>query len=445
MLRRGARSMLRPRFPDRRSAGMDNRVAETATTEAVLGLGRAGRPRRAWLRPFLVAGLGLAAAAAAYLLFFGGGGGARQSYITQPVARGDLTVLVTATGSVQPTNKVDVSSELSGVVRRVLVDYNSTVKVGDLLAELDTDKLGATVASARAKLESAKAKAIEATATVEERQRDYDRKRALVARQAASQQDLDAAKAAYDRAVAALASARADVAVAEAQLNLDETNLRKARITSPIDGVVLTRNVDPGQTVASSFQAPVLFTIAEDLKKMKIQVDVDEADVGSVAEGQDASFAVDAYPDRRFPARIRVLRYGSETVQGVVTYKAVLTVDNSHLLLRPGMTATATITVKQVSGALLVPNAALRFAPDAPSAGDGRTLIERLMPRAPRQRSATPREAKSAARTVWVLRNGQPAAVAVTIGATDGRMTEIAGGELEAGDRVIVDAVAAKG
>jgi len=233
--------------------------------------------------------------------------------------------------------------------------------------------------------------------------------------------------------------------VADAQLHLDETNLAKARITSPIDGVVLSRNVDPGQTVASSFQAPVLFALAEDLRKMEIRVDVDEADIGAVGEGQTATFSVDAYPYRRFPARIRMLRFGSEVVQGVVTYKAVLTVDNSHLLLRPGMTATATITVSEVKDALLVPNPALRFSPAASNAGDNRSLLQRLMPRGPpRRQAATRPDARGPNRTVWVLRSGVPASVAVTVGLTDGKLTEIKTGELKPGDRVIVDAVAAK-
>jgi len=423
---------------------MDQPVLDAAATKSVLGLDQAVKRRFFSRRRLIWAGGALVLAAGAYFLLFENGGATRQSYVTQPVTRGDLTVLVTATGSVQPTNKVDVSSELSGVVRKVLVDYNSVVKVGDVLAELDTDKLGATVESSRAKLASAKAKVPEAEATVDEKLRDYERKKTLVARQATSQQDLDAAKAAYDRSTAALASTRADVGVAEAQLHLDETNLAKARITSPIDGVVLKRNVDPGQTVASSLQAPVLFSLAENLKQMEIQVDVDEADVGSVAEGQTATFSVDAYPDRRFPARIRMLRYGSEVVQGVVTYKAVLTVDNSHLLLRPGMTATATVTVKEVKDVLLVPNAALRFAPVNNASADNRSLLQRLMPRGPQRRRPSPQDAKGPNRTLWVLRNGEPAPVTVTAGASDGKTTEIASGELKAGDRVIVDAVAAK-
>ncbi|HEY7609523.1 MAG TPA: efflux RND transporter periplasmic adaptor subunit [Alphaproteobacteria bacterium] len=423
---------------------MDKPVLDAATTHAVLGVEGAGTPRRRWLRRLLLAAGAFVLAAGAYIVFFEGGETARQTYVTQPATRGDLTVLVTATGSVQPINKVDVSSELSGVVRKVLVDYNSIVKVGDVLAELDTDKLAATVASSRAKLASAKAKVAEAEATVEQKLRDYERKRTLVARQAASQQDLDTAKADYDRAIAGLASTRADVGVAEAQLNVDETNLSKSRILSPINGVVLQRNVDPGQTVASSLQAPVLFSLAEDLKQMEIQVDVDEADVGAVAEGQTGSFAVDAYPDRRFPAKIRLLRFGSQIVQGVVTYKAHLVVDNSKLLLRPGMTATATITVKQVKNALLVPNAALRFTPSNNQTAESRTLLQRLMPRGPPRRRTSAQDAKGPSRTIWVLRNGDAVAITVMAGSTDGKMTEITSGDLKPGERVIVDAVAAK-
>ena len=423
---------------------MDKPVLDAAATHAVLGVEAAGKPRRRWLRRLLLAAGALVLAAGAYLYLFEGGETARQTYVTQPVTRGDLTVLVTATGSVQPINKVDVSSELSGVVRKVLVDYNSIVKVGDVLAELDTDKLAATVASSRAKLASAKAKVAEAEATVEQKLRDYERKRTLAAKQAASQQDLDTAKADYDRAIAALASVRADVGVAEAQLNVDETNLSKSKILSPINGVVLQRNVDPGQTVASSLQAPVLFSLAEDLKQMEIQVDVDEADVGTVAENQTGSFSVDAYPDRRFPAKIRLLRFGSQIVQGVVTYKAHLVVDNSRLLLRPGMTATATITVKEVKNALMVPNAALRFTPNNNASGDNRSLLQRLMPRGPPRNRPSQRDAKGPNRTIWVLRNGEAVAVAVAAGSTDGKMTEITKGDVKAGDRVIVDAVAAK-
>jgi HlyD family secretion protein len=360
-------------------------------------------------------------------------------YTTEPAARGGLTVIVTATGSLQPTNKVDISSELSGTVRKVFVDYNSIVTAGQTLAELDTDKLQATVDSSRAKLAAAKAKLAEAEATVDEKQSELSRKRELEAKKYTSTQDLEAARAAYHRAVAVTASMRAEVGVADAQLKLDETNLAKAKIISPINGIVLTRNVEPGQTVASSLQAPVLFSIAEDLKQMELQVDVDEADVGKVKVGQAATFSVDAFPERRFPATIRDVRFASETVQGVVTYKAVLNVDNSELLLRPGMTATAEIKVTEITDALLIPNAALRYMPSAAETTTSPSLIRRLLPGPPQFRAPSQREETGSHRTVWVLRSGQPMPAKIIIGSSDGRHTEVQSGELKIGDLVIVD------
>jgi HlyD family secretion protein len=396
------------------------------------------------LRNWVLAAL-LVAAAGAVWLFRDGASDPVTRYRTEPVTRGSLSVIVTATGSVQPTNQVDVSSELSGIVRNVLVDYNSPVKVGQVLAELDTDKLKATVASSRAKLNAAKAKVAEADATVAEKEQDYNRKSKLVEKQITSTFDFEAARAAYRRAVAARESALADVGVAQAELELNETNLSKARIFSPIDGVVLSRDVEPGQTVASTLQAPVLFSIAEDLKQMEIQVDVDEADVGKVKEGQKATFTVDAYPNRTFDAEIRQLRFGSETVSGVVTYKAVLTTDNSELLLRPGMTATAEIRVEHLDDALLVPNAALRFTPpQKDSEADNRGLLSKLLPGRPHFRRPSSKQASGSDRTLWVLRNGVPTAVPVVIGATDGRRTEIVKGDIEPGTRVIVDTATAK-
>lgn len=366
-------------------------------------------------------------------------------YVTEPLTRGGLTVVVTATGSVQPTNKIEVSSELSGTVRRVLVDFNSVVVAGQTLAELDTDKLKATVDSSRAKLAAATARVAEAEATLLERKQDIERKRALIDTEAISAQTLQQSQAAYNRAVAGLASARADVRVAEAELKLNETNLAKACICSPINGVVLMRNVDPGQTVASTLQAPVLFSIAEDLKQMELQVDVDEADVGKVKAGQTATFMVDAFPERRFPATIRDIRYASETISGVVTYKAILDIDNSELLLRPGMTATAEIKVTEIRDALLVPNTALRYSPHTPDSGDSRSLLSRILPRGPGGifRPASRQEEAGRNRTVWTLTDGKPAPVRIEIGATDGRQTEIRGGAegavLQAGQQVIVD------
>jgi HlyD family secretion protein len=412
---------------------------ERLDIEAILG--RDTSVASAWAsRPAVRWGLALLGAAlvvwAAWTL---GGDANGVRYVTEPVTRGDLTVVVTATGSLQPTNMVEISSELSGTVRKVLVDYNSTVTAGQTLAELDTDKLRATVDSSRAKLEAAKAKLAEAEATVVETENDLSRKRALVVTSAASMRDLQAAEAAYHRAVAVTASMRAEIGVADAQLKLDETNLAKARIISPINGVVLTRAVEPGQTVASSFQAPVLFSIAEDLKQMELQVDVDEADVGKVKIGQEATFSVDAFPDQRFPARIRDLRFASETIQGVVTYKAVLNIDNSRLLLRPGMTATAEIKVTEIEDALLVPNAALRYAPPATESEPSQGFLRQLLPGPPPFRPASRPDDTGPDRTVWVLRKGQPTEVGIVVGASDGRRTEVKGGELEVGEALIVD------
>ena len=383
-------------------------------------------------------------AAGLYAAWTLGGGQAAVRYVSAPAARANLTVIVTATGTAQPTNKVDVSSEVSGTVRRVLVDYNSAVKTGQVLAELDADKLQAIVQNSHAKLAAAKARVAEASATIEEKRGEYERKQALSERQVTSVHDLAVAKAAHERAIAAHANALAEVRVAEADLRLNETNLGKATIRSPIDGIVLVRNVDPGQTVAASLQAPILFTIAEDLKQMELQVAVDEADVGKTRVGQTATFGVDAYPDRKFPARIRDIRFGSETVQSVVTYKALLTIDNSELLLRPGMTATAEIVVNQVETALLVPNTALRFTPASQTNQPQTSFLRRLLPGPPAFRAPSKPDETGPNRTLWVLRDGAPAAVAVTIGATDGRRTEILKGELAAGQAVIVDTAAAK-
>lgn len=365
-------------------------------------------------------------------------------YVTDPVTRGGLTVIVTATGSVQPTNKVDVSSELSGTLRTVLVDYNSVVIAGQTLAELDTVKLEATVNSSRAKLAAAKAKQKDAEATAGEKERDVARKKKLAPGQAISMEDLDQSQAAHERALAAVASTIADVEAAEADLRLNESNLAKARIISPINGVVLKRSVDPGQTVASTLQAPVLFSIAEDLKQMELQVDVDEADVGKVAVGQRANFSVDAFPDRKFPASIRLIRFASETIQGVVTYKAVLSVDNSELLLRPGMTATAEIKVTEIQDALLIPNAALRYTPTATESTTSRSFLSRLLPGPPSFRPPSPQEQTGRNRTVWTLTNGEPTQVKIEIGSSDGKRTEVQNGELQVGQALITDQTTSK-
>jgi len=406
-----------------------------ADIEAALGLDKPKTPRRrAWFAAAAAAGV----AGILYLWLGAGGSNDGVHYVTEPVTTSDLTVTVNATGTVQPTNEVEISSELSGIVREVLVDYNSAVTTGQVLAVLDTDTLTSTVASSRARLEATKARVNEAEASVVEARLQYERKATLATRRAGSEQEREAAEAAHQRALAALASAKADVAAAAAELALNETNLDKALIRSPITGVVLSRTVEPGQTVASSFQAPVLFTIAEDLTKMEVQVDVDEADVGTVREGQNATFSVDAYPGDTFDAEIRELRFGSEVVQGVVTYKAVLTTDNAALLLRPGMTATAEIVVAEVDDAVTVPNAALRFSPPTAEA-DQRNFLQKIVPGLPRLRTMSAPPQTGSERDIWLLRDGVPVKIGVTVGATDGKRTEIVKGDLAPGQAVIVD------
>lgn len=362
-------------------------------------------------------------------------------YTTQKVTRGDLTVIVTATGTVQPITQVDVSSAISGIVRKVNVDYNSTVYRGDVLAELDADTLQAGVASARAHLVVANANVAKAKATSNASIATYERQAALFNRGVMSAQTLEDTRLAMDAADAALKAVEAEVLVADADLKLAETNLAKTLITSPIDGVVLTRDVNEGSTIAASLSAPVLFSIAGDLKRMEVQVDVDEADIGNVAVGQTGTFTVDAYPDRTFPAEITEIRFVSETINNVVTYKALLSVDNSDLFLRPGMTATADIVVNTVRDALLVPNAALRYTPPAEESSGG-GLLSMFGP--PDTGTATTAELPGGARTLWVMRDKVPVEATVVTGATDGQNTELKSGDLVEGDAVVLDAVAAK-
>ncbi len=368
-------------------------------------------------------------------------------YTTIAAKTGDLTVTVSATGTVEPVNQVDVSSELSGTIAKVNVDFNDTVKAGEVLAVINTDKLQAQANSSKATLLAKKAAVVVAEATVTESKASLNRISQLAAQNYSSKADLAGVQATYDRAVASLASAHADVDVAAANLAANETDLAKADIKSPISGVVLNRTVDPGSTVAASLSAPVLFIIAEDLKRMRLLVDVDEADAGSVHEGQDATFTVEAFTDRTFPAKVTQLRYAATTTDNVVTYTAVLSVDNSDLAIRPGMTATANIIVKQDKGVLLIPNAALRYAPASTTTATASrssrgNFLTRIFPSPPRQttRTAAGGRIPEGQKRIWVLRDGKAVGVLVTPGATDGSFTEILSGDISVGDEVITDA-----
>jgi HlyD family secretion protein len=413
---------------------------------------KAAQPWRKWA---IRGAMALAVLALALLLARCFGGTAPASYANQAVARGDLTVIVSATGNLKPVNQVDVGSEQSGLITQVFVDVNVRVAKGQVLATLDPSRLQDTVALAAAQLVAAQAAVAQtqsqsalAAATLARLQQVS----ALSSGQVPARTELDTARAQAASTIANLAAARAQVGVMRAALSTARINLSKTRILSPVNGVVLTRNIEPGQTVAASFNAPVLFTIAEDLEKMEVQVAVDEADVGQVLTGQRATFTVDAFPGRQFPARIARVNLGANVVgsatgsnsAAVVAYTALLAIDNPGGILRPGMTATADILTQQVKGSLLVPNAALRFSPGAgvkTAAGITSTLVPRI-----RRGGGSAREVSFGAgsrQTVYVLAaDGNPQAVDITIGASDGAMTVVTGGGLQAGMKVITGQLA---
>ncbi|MGE0213443.1 MAG: efflux RND transporter periplasmic adaptor subunit [Parvibaculaceae bacterium] len=408
--------------------------------EAAIRIG-AGTPARRWTRRGLVALAILAVVAGgAWWYRASSAAASRVVYETEAAVRGPLVVTVTATGTIEPTTSVEVSSEMSGVLRNVHVDSNSLVKRGDVLAELDITRQTAELARARASLASAEAKLVNAEATAKQRELAFVRQETLGKKGYSAEQNLDTARADRDTALASVEAAKADIAVAKADVDLKQIDLDKSRILSPVDGIVLSRVAEPGQTVASSLQAPVLFTLAEDLKRMQVEAAIDEADIGAVKTGQDAAFTVDAYPGRQFPARIETLQFSPTATDGVVTYKGILVVDNSELLLRPGMTATAEIVTRRIGDALTVQNAALRYTPPERSEARSFSLLRLFMPRPPRmgRRGEPKTEPAAEERTLWVLREGRPHAVQVTPGASDGKRTEILKGELQPGDRVIV-------
>lgn len=412
-------------------------------------LGTEAMPTPWWRRRAVWFGAVLALATGAGLVWWQGRQVAQAAprYLTEPITRGNLSITVTANGTLQPTRQVTLGSELSGTIRRVHVDVNDTVRAGQVLIELDTSKLDDQLTRSRAALASAQSAVQQAEATLAE-QRSSLARLEEVARlsggKVPSAAELDAGRAALARATAALAIAHTGVTDARAAVRLDETSLSKAAIRSPIDGVVLTRSAEPGNAVAASLQAVTLLTLAQNLQQLKLQVKVDEADVGMVQPGQSATFTVSAWPSRSWPATIRRVAFGSTTTDNVVTYPTDLQVDNADLSLRPGMTATATIAATERQGVLLVPNAALRFTPSTPAAAssDSSGILSALMPRPPgssatkRAGSTPPREGGQ--RTLWLLQDGQPVQRTVTTGLSNGRLTEVSGAGLAAGQPVLV-------
>lgn len=346
-------------------------------------------------------------------------------YLTAAASRGDILVTVDATGTLQPREKVDVGAEISGRIDSVNVDFNDQVKRGQVLAQLDTEQLRARLQQSEASLAAARATVRQFQATLEQTRTNTTRAEELFNRNIIARQELEAARADLQRAVANLQKAEADTTLAQARVSADRTDLQKARILSPIDGIVLDRRVEPGQAVAATMQTPVLFTLASDLKSMELQVDIDEADIGTVHEGQSATFTVDAFAQRSFDAKLIAVYNAPKTTNGVVTYQGILLVDNSDQSLRPGLTATAEILVANIKGALLVPNGALRFAPD-------QDIVDAAPPLPP----AANGERVS---RIWVLEDGKPRPRTLKLGATNGTSTVVTSGDLKPGETVIVD------
>jgi len=414
----------------------------------------AGLPSRAWALPLALALLGC------------GRGESKLRYQTAIVDRGRIAAKVTATGTLSALVTVQVGSQVSGRLQQIFVDFNSEVKRGQVIAKLDPSLFEAAVEQGRANHLAALANLNRARVQAVDAERQLARTRSLAERKLVAQADLDTAQSTADAAKAQVEAAASAVEQARAALHQNEVNLEYATVVSPITGVVISRNVDVGQTVAASFQAPVLFVIAENLGKMQVDTSVAEADIGKLYAGMDTTFTVDAYPDIAFAGKVRQIRNAPTTVQNVVTYDAVIDVENPELKLKPGMTANVTFIYAQRDGVLRVPNTALRFVPpaellaaspraaagaggragggvDAGSAGgraSGRADVGAANGAVTDARPAgAPPPPPVLGRTVWVLRDEVAKPVRITTGVSDGTLTELASGDLGEGDALVIE------
>lgn len=368
-------------------------------------------------------------------------------YVSAAVAAGDVIEKVQATGTVQPMLQINVGAQVNGRVTQVLVDFNSVVKKGDVLAEIDPLIYGTQVSAQSASLQAQSAQLAQARASMASTKAQMETSRVVLERvqklyagNLAAKSDLDTAqgnfdslKAQYEAASAAVDSQKASIGAQAAQLNQSRANLGYTKIYAPVDGVVVTRSIDPGATVVASFQAPVLFVIAQDLRKMRVLADVDEADVGKIREGMDADCVVDAFPGETFHGKVSQIRYSANNVSGVVTYPAVVEVDNPEEKLRPGMTSTITVRSKEAHGVTRIPNAALRYKPTPPEGPDGKPVPQ--PPEPPLEKGKG---------RVWVLTNDKPGAEKdeqkiISIGITDGMFTEVTDPSLAVGTKVVTD------
>src|SRR5919197_1414398 len=380
-------------------------------------------------------------------------------FTTAPVSKGRIAAKVTATGTLSALVTVQVGSQISGRIKSLNADFNSQVKKGDLIANIDPELFDAALEQARANTAAAKGELTAAEIKVADAQRQYRRAKSLAERSLIARAELHAALVTMQSARAAVAAARGRLAQNRAQLHQAEVNLAYTKIFSPIDGVVISRNVDVGQTVAASLSAPTLFVLGEDLRKMQIDTSISETDIGKLRPEMRAHFTVGAYPNERFTGTVREIRNAPQTVLGVVTYDAVIDVTNAELKLRPGMTATVTLIYAEKDDALRVPNAALRFRPptevlaavvsDSAKANvaqaqggaggeGGGGKVEKASSDGKKKKKEKG-EKESSDRRVWVLADGQPQPVPVTLGISDGSYTEVSSDRLREGDQVITD------
>ena len=361
-------------------------------------------------------------------------------YRSAPVERGPVISLVTATGTINPVVSVQVGTQVSGMIKSLHADFNSVVKAGDIVAVIDPEPFRARRDQAASNLEMSKANIARAKTDLAQRKRELDRVKSLVAQQFVSQNDVDVAATNFQAAEAQMNVAGAQVKQAEAVLNAAELDLKYTVIRSPVNGIVVARNVEVGQTIAASFATPNLFLIALDLTKMQVDTNVSESDIGGITEGKEATFTVDAYPGYQFAGTIRQVRLAPINVQNVVTYNVVVSVDNGDLRLKPGMTANVSIVVAQRDGVLKVPNAALRFTP--PSAGQGDRSMSVGKPAKEKegeQMASAGRGTGVPSRTVWKQgSSGELEPVRVQTGISDGLATEIVSQELSEGTPVVV-------
>ena len=354
---------------------------------------------------------------AAFVLFSSKGN--EFKFRTEKVEKGDIQATVTATGTVNAVTTVLVGTQVSGTIKKIYVDFNSPVKPGQLIAQIDPATFQAQVDQAKANFLSAKANLEKAEASLLDTKRTMERNRELFTKNLIARSDLDTSETNYDAAKAQVSAAKAQIAQTEATLKYAETNLEYTKILSPVHGIVVSRNVDVGQTVAASFQTPTLFNIAQDLTKMQIDTNVAEADVGKVKEGKDVEFTVDAYPDITFKGRVSQVRNAPITVQNVVTYDVVIYVDNPELKLKPGMTANVSIIISSKEDVLKIPNAALRFKPTEAVKG-------KVHQKGP---------------GVWIVEDKKPKRVKVETGISDGNYTEVVSGDIKEGQKVIVESL----